>query len=213
MATGGGEELAFEAVVLAAGAAERFGGGKLVSPYKGGVLLDAALAIALAPPVRRAVVVTGSDAVAVQAAVQAYARRSDERARLTCVHAADHRQGMGASLATGVGALSDGIGGAFVFLGDMPRIPHDVLPRLADALTGGALAAAPSFDGRRGHPVLFAAPLLADLRSFSGRSGARRMLETLGSNLVLAPTNDPGVLLDVDYRDDLRSLEPGLDDG
>ncbi|HEY9219590.1 MAG TPA: NTP transferase domain-containing protein, partial [Phenylobacterium sp.] len=39
--------------MLAAGAGSRFGGGKLLTPWAGGVLLDGALAAAFAAPVRR----------------------------------------------------------------------------------------------------------------------------------------------------------------
>ena len=55
----------FEAVVLAAGAGRRFGGGKLLAPWAGGALLDGALAAALAAPARRVIVVTGTAAAEV----------------------------------------------------------------------------------------------------------------------------------------------------
>ena len=98
MATGAGE---FEAIVLAAGAGSRFGGGKLLAPWMGGVLLDGALAAAFAAPVGRVIVVTGVDSEAVAAAARAFAQRTGETERLHVVHAEDHAQGMGASLRRG----------------------------------------------------------------------------------------------------------------
>jgi len=191
-----------EAVVLAAGAGARFGGGKLLAPWRGGVLLDGALAAALAAPVRRVTVVWGADAE-VSAAARAFAARVGATERLHLVHAERHAEGLSASLRAGVEALADDCAGVFVFLGDMPRVPVAVLPRLADALGQGALAAAPQFDGRRGHPVLFSAGLFGELTTLSGDRGAAGVLDRLGDRLDLVPAPDDGVLFDVDRPADL----------
>lgn len=191
---------AFEAVLLAAGAGARFGGGKLLAPYAGGVLLDAALAAAFAAPVDRVIVVTGADAGAVVAAVRASPAVDG---RLTLVHAADHAEGMGASLRRGAAELSPACAGVFVFLGDMPRVPHAVFAPLVAAVQGGALAAAPVFEGRRGHPALIGAGLLPQLLTLTGDAGAKAILKGMGDRLALVPAPDDGVLFDVDERGDL----------
>jgi molybdenum cofactor cytidylyltransferase len=196
-----------EAVVLAAGAARRFGGGKLTAPYGGGVLIDGALAAAFAAPVRSVTVVTGTDAQAVEAAVRAYAGRSGQSARLRIVHAPDHAEGMAASLRAGIASLPPDAAGAFVFLGDMPRVPLAVLAPLADRLAAGDLCAAPMFEGKRGHPTAFAAALFPDLLALSGDEGARKVLQRIGPALVEAP--DEGVLFDVDEVADLAPKKPG----
>jgi molybdenum cofactor cytidylyltransferase len=92
----------------------------------------------------------------------------------------------------------------FIFLGDMPRVPHAVLSPLAEAVRAGAPAAAPSFEGRRGHPVVIGASLLPQLLTLTGDAGARSILKDLGDRLVLVQAPDDGVLFDVDQRGDLR---------
>jgi molybdenum cofactor cytidylyltransferase len=196
LATGAGEIGPLEAVVLAAGAGSRFGGGKLTALYRGGRLLEGALAAAFAAPVRSVTVVTGADA-AVAAAAQAF----DPRIRL--VHAADNAEGMGASLRAGIASLSEEVAGAFVFLGDMPRVPHAVLAPMAKALFAGAPAAAPVFQGRRGNPVLIARELFPELLALTGDAGARGVLQRLGDRLALVEAPDDGVLFDVDAPGDL----------
>jgi molybdenum cofactor cytidylyltransferase len=193
----------FDAIVLAAGAGSRFGGGKLLVPWAGGVLLDGALDAAFAAPVRRVTVVTGADP-RVEGAARTYAARVGQRERLSVIHASEHAEGMGASLRTGAASLTEGSEGVFVFLGDMPRVPHDVLPRLAKAVSLGAAAAAPVWEGERGHPVLFSARLLEPLKALTGDQGARAVLAGLGDRFVLVPAEDDGVLFDVDRPEALR---------
>ena len=193
MATGA----ALEAIVLAAGSGSRFGGRKLLAPWGRGVLLDAALAAAFAAPARSVMVVTGADAEVVAGAAQAF----DARVRI--VHAPDHAEGMGASLRTGVASLPADAAGAFVFLGDMPRVPVGVPASLATALAAGAPAAAPVFAGRRGNPVLIGRDLFPDLLRLTGDAGARAVLQGLGDRLALVEAPDDGVLFDVDEPSDL----------
>src|SRR6185312_10755774 len=93
--------------------------------------------------------------------------------------------------------------GAFIFLGDMPRVPTVVLQRMADAVVGGAQAAAPIFEHRRGNPVLIARSLFPQLLALTGDAGARGVLQGLGERLALVESPDDGVLFDVDLPEHL----------
>jgi len=182
--------LHLEAIVLAAGAGSRFGGGKLTAPYDGSTLLAKSLAAAFAAPVRSVRVVCGAD-LNVEAIAQA--------AGATIVWAPDHAEGLSASLRAGIASLPPACDGAFIFLGDMPRIPHDVLRPLADALAGHAVAA-PYFEGRRGHPVLLAREMFDAVMALGGDKGAGALLDGQGDRLARVSAADDGVLFDVDVR-------------
>ena len=186
------------ALVLAAGAGSRFGGGKLTAPWREGLLLEGALRAAFAAPVRSVTVVIGANAPAVAAAARTFDPRT------VIVHAADHAEGMAASLRTGLSSLPADAEGAFVFLGDMPRVPPAVLGRMARALYEGALAVAPVWQGRRGNPVLLHADLFPQLLALTGDAGARGVLQGLGEKLALVESPDDGVLFDVDTPGDLE---------
>jgi molybdenum cofactor cytidylyltransferase len=198
---------ALEAIVLAGGSGSRFGGAKLTHPWRGGALIDGALAAAFAAPARSVTVVTGADPQ-VEGAARAYADRIAAAARLKVVHCEGHAEGMGATLRTGIAALPADAAGAYVFLGDMPSIPTGILPALAEALAAGAPAAAPRFEGQRGHPVLFGAALFPRLQALTGDQGARDVLRALGDRLALVETADPGVLVDIDQTSDLDGAGP-----
>jgi molybdenum cofactor cytidylyltransferase len=186
------------ALVLAAGAGARFGGGKLLAPWRGGKLIDGAIAAALAAPVETVTVATGADP-----AVAAYL---DGNPRLQVIAAPDHAEGLAASLRAGIRSLPGNARGVLVFLGDMPLVPVPVLEPLAAALAH-APAAAPVFEGRRGHPVALSAALFPDLLALSGDRGARALLAALGAQVAEVPAPDAGVLVDVDERKDLEALQ------
>ncbi len=190
---------ALDAIVLAAGAGKRFGGGKLTSAWGDGLLLDAALAAAFASPARTVSVVWGADGRVLEAASR-FASRTGQAPRLRMIHAREHEEGMAASMQAGVEGLPRDCAGAFIFLGDMPKVPHGLPAKLAQALAAGAWAAAPVHGERRGHPVLFGARLFAVLRTQTGDRGASKLLDALGEDLALVPIDDPGVLFDVDER-------------
>ena len=182
------------AIVLAAGSGSRFGGGKLMAPWRGGVLLDGALdaAFAASPAVR---VVVGADPAA---SAHAQARGA------MIVEAKDHALGLSASLKAGIAALPKDAAGALVFLGDMPLVPHAVLAPLILALESGAPAAVPTFDGRIGNPAALSARLFGQVMALEGDRGARALIEALGGALVRIPAPDAGVLYDVDRPEDLH---------
>jgi nicotine blue oxidoreductase len=161
------------AVVLAAGAATRFG-----SP-KQALLLPRVLQRVRASSVDDVVVVAG-----------AYSLESDAQV----VHCADWELGPGASLRCGLAALGDDVEAAVVVLADGPNLHPGAIDRVVDAWrTHGVDVVAAAYGGDRGHPVLLA-------RSAWGRipdEGARA-LEPL-----LVPAEDLGSPGDVDSPGDL----------
>jgi len=182
------------AIILAAGSGSRFGGGKLMTPWRGGVLLDGALDAAFAAPVDGVTAVVGADT---RVADHARARGAK------VVEAEDHALGLSASLKAGVAALPKDATGVLVFLGDMPLVPHAVLGPLAQAIVGGAPAAVPVFEGKVGNPAALSAWLFAQVLALEGDRGARAILEGLGEALVRVQSPGAGVLIDIDRPDDL----------
>jgi len=183
-------DLKLDGILLAAGFGRRFGGGKLTHPYADGVLIDGAIAAANKAPVRNLIVVTGADPGVEAVAAQA---------GLETIFAADHALGLSASLKAGLSALPADCEGAFIFLGDMPDVPPDVLAPLADALAAGALAAQPVHKGQRGHPALISRSLFPQIMALTGDAGAGSLLKSLGDQVALVEAS-AGVLFDVDVR-------------
>ena len=181
-------------ILLAAGAARRFGGDKLLAVLPAGEAIGVAALHALRAvlPTVIAVVRPGDDALA--------ALFAGHGARVVHCERAD--EGMGASLACGVDASADASGWV-VALADMPWIATATIRAVADAIASGASLAAPVYRGERGHPVGFAASHRAALSALEGDEGARAILAHAGAALVRIHVDDAGVLRDVDAPGDL----------
>jgi molybdenum cofactor cytidylyltransferase len=198
------------AVVLAAGASRRFGSDKLLHPVtRHGVTLPLA-AHSLLPwlyTFRQVSVVVRPGSEAFCDAIEA-ALGVTRAAAICWEFCEDAAEGMAASLACGVYA-NRAAAGWLIGLADMPAVPLAAIVGVRNALLGGAGLAVPSFDGRRGHPVGFAAHYLDELLSLQGDAGARSLLERDGSEVVHVGTCDEGIFTDIDSPDDLRCVLPG----
>jgi molybdenum cofactor cytidylyltransferase len=181
-------------ILLAAGAAKRFGSPKLLHPLPDGVPVGVASARALVQAVPNTLaVVQPGDRLLIEA-FSAIGLRIVENPL------ADH--GMGTSLAAGISAAGEA-SGWLIALADMPWIRPATIRVLADRLRDGAPMVAPIVDGRRGHPVGFSRRWGDKLRTLGGDDGARSLLAEHADQLVLVASMDAGVLKDVDHADDL----------
>lgn len=186
------------ALVLAAGAGRRFGGGKLVAPWRGAPLVVWAVRAALTARVEQVTVVVGAEAEAVR---QALAEVVDDRVRL--IAAPDWDQGQSASLRAGVQSLPHDARAAAVFLGDMPCVDPVLADRLLDAVLAGAPAARLWSTSGPAHPAAFSASVFPELVALTGDQGARALFDRWGAAVALFETDDPGATLDIDVRADL----------
>lgn len=196
----------YHALVLAAGAASRFGGKKMLAEWNGRALVATATEIALLAPVASVTVVLGCDAAAVANALKPLAGPG-----LRVTQCENWATGISASLRAGIRALPSDARGAVIFLGDMPRVPPGLAGQLLTALDEGAPAAVAVFRGAPAHPVAFARELFAGLCALTGERGARSLLETLGG-VVRVDNDDRGSVFDVDTsRDHLALLSITLE--
>jgi molybdenum cofactor cytidylyltransferase len=178
----------FGAILLAAGLSKRMGGpNKLLQPYRGKPLAVHALETLSTLGLSDCLAVTGRDAEAMEALAAPYGFR--------CVYNSRYAEGMGTSIAAGAAAISGGLAGIFVCLGDMPAVLASDYAALAHSLKPGAVAV-PVYQGMRGHPVLFCASLRGALSQLTGDQGARSILANRA--VLRIESENPGVLLDFD---------------
>jgi len=114
-------------------------------------------------------------------------------------------RGMLSSLQIGLAAVPPACQSVFFHPCDMPLIQPETLGLLLAALTNAVpetLAAVPTLDGRRGHPVLIRSAWIPVFMSLPSASSARTLLDAFPGSTIEVPVQDTGVRRDFDTRDD-----------
>ena len=184
-------------LVLAAGAASRFGRQKQLATLDGMPLLEHALRAMTSTPVGRIVVMLGSGADEIVAGVNLHGAEP-----LVC---ARWEEGQSASLACGLAELA-ACEAVVVTLGDQPRMSPDAIRRVIAARNGSPAVRA-TYGGTPGHPVLLERELFEPLRNVSGDKGARNLLMSV--QVLDVPCDDLGGGEDVDTPAELDALRAG----
>jgi len=134
-----------------------------------------------------------------------------------------YKTGMASSIRAGLGAVAtccdgpgcDGPGcdGAMFLLGDQPLVDTGVLLQLIRAFTGKGIVI-PTFQGKQGNPVIFAAGFFPQLQQLKGDVGGRVLFDAYPEAICRVPVETNGVCFDLDTPEDYHWLcqqEGGVD--
>ncbi|MFF2412255.1 NTP transferase domain-containing protein [Streptomyces sp. NPDC058092] len=189
-------------LLLAAGGGRRLGGRpKALLDHRGRPLVEHAVRALREGGCDRVQVVLGAAAEEVRA-------RADLAGCPVTVNPA-WAEGMGSSLRAGLGALAGtGADAALVLLVDQPGIGADAVARVRSAYRSRRSLVAASYDGERGHPVLFGADRWADVAAGAvGDQGARAYLRAHRDAITLVECSDVAQAYDIDTVEDLKHLD------
>jgi molybdenum cofactor cytidylyltransferase len=190
-------------IVLAAGNSARFraesGGTKQLLPYRGRVLLDAALDTARACAFDQRIVTLGGSAEAIRARV--------DLSGFTSVDVPAAGSGCGASVSTAVGAVDPRADGVVLLLGDQPQVQAATVAALVAAAAGRAIGVC-RYDDGLGHPFWFRREVFGALLGLHGDKAVWKLLHSEHYGVTEVPVAGP-VPIDVDTRADYEQLLAG----
>jgi molybdenum cofactor cytidylyltransferase len=181
------------AVVLAAGLSLRMGLPKVLLPWASDrSIIEHILLQIQAAGVDEIVVVTGRAADEVRAIA--------ERVGASAVHNPNYQTGeMLSSLKVGLQALPEHVTAALVVLGDQPRIQPETVIAVLHAYTegqGGIIA--PSYQMRRGHPILIERRYWSELLALPADGALRDLLNAHAQEIAYIVVDNDSVLNDID---------------
>ena len=117
----------------------------------------------------------------------------------------DYEQGMITSIQAGIRSLHADAEGALLFLVDHPLTSVATIESLVENFKPGRIVL-PTFEGRRGHPVLFSKAVLEEILAVPVTEGANGIVWTDPSRIIEVPVEDPGIRIDVDTPEDFHRL-------
>ncbi len=190
------------ALVLAAGAGERFGGGKLLQNLPNGkTIIQHVVDVVKQQKFAQIVVVVGYEADLV--------RKSIDDPLVDIVLNPNWRDGASTSLKSGVNALKPTCDACMIFLGDQPLISKDLMQALCSAyLLTNMPIVYPVIKGVHANPVLLDRSIFSAINTLKGDVGARALFNRFSVQEV--NWDDEQAFWDVDTPGDLSRIRSAV---
>jgi molybdenum cofactor cytidylyltransferase len=187
-------------LILAAGESTRMGTPKATLTYRGRTFLERILQTLGEAEIGRSVVVLGHQAEEIQ-------RRIEIEAAQVVINP-DYRSGQTSSLQVGLRALmADEPEAVLLCLVDHPAVCAETVRRIVATFRRcGAPVVIPTYQGRRGHPVLIAQQVFAELLELASDAGADSVVRRYRPATQFVEVEDEGVVIDVDDPESYRRL-------
>jgi molybdenum cofactor cytidylyltransferase len=181
-------------LVLGAGASQRYGPPKQLLPFRGTTMLGWVVEQAQrATGLDEVVVVLGRAADQIREQVDFGAARVIENAVFG--------EGCSSSYRAGIGALHSASEAIMIILGDLPGVTPEITDRVAEAWREReAPITLCSYQGRKGHPMIFARSMFAQLVDLHGDKAAWKLVD---ANAALVHE----VHFDFPYPEDINTPE------
>lgn len=185
-------------IVLAAGAAQRFGSPKQLVRIDGRPLLHAVIG--------RGVAVAGHSVIVVLGAYAAELGPLLRHTSATVVVNRQWREGIGSSIRTGIAALPGTTEAVLILLADQPAVTAEDLRRLVGVWRRQpSQIVAAQYGTITGAPAIFPRWCFAELGALRGDQGARALLRRHSERLARVPMASAAI--DIDTPEDLLQIE------
>ena len=185
------------AIILAAGASTRMKQQKLLLPFNGKTIIETVVENIAQTVNSNIMVVLGSHLDQIREQIVNYNVKF-------CLNE-NFMDGMLSSVICGFSALPEGAEAALIFLGDQPQIPSHTTGLVVDAWRqSGKGIIMPTFNGRRGHPLLIETRYKAEIEQLDPEKGLRTLSEKFKNDVYEVECNIPEILRDIDTPEEYQ---------
>ncbi|WP_372947091.1 NTP transferase domain-containing protein [Mariniphaga sp.] len=186
------------AIILAAGASTRMKTQKLLLPWNGKTIIETVVENASKLVQSNVVVVLGSHREAISKQIK------KPYLRYTVNH--NFQDGMLSSVICGFRALPENADAAFICLGDQPHISPGIFRQVAEAWkTSNKGIVIPTFDGKRGHPVLIETKYKNEIEKLEPEKGLRVLSQKFAEDVHEVECGFAEILRDIDTPEDYKN--------
>ena len=186
------------AILLAAGQSKRMGELKQLMPFGRSTIVGQAVDNLLGSAVVEVIVVVGYKAEDVIKAIAAKPIRM--------VINPDYEQGMSTSIIAGLGLVHGGVQGVMLALGDQPLVNSETIDILIEEFCNHDKGiAVPTYQGRRGHPIIFAIKYKKQLLKLKGDVGGRQIIKDHPDDVLDVAVDSESIVADFDTTDDYQA--------
>ncbi len=117
-----------------------------------------------------------------------------------------YEQGMSTSIVTGLRLVDNKAQAVMITLADQPFICINIIDSLIETFfhhNKGIVI--PTYQGRRGHPVIFAVKYKEELLKLTGDIGGRQIIKRHSEDVVEMPVDSESINVDIDTLSDYYS--------
>jgi molybdenum cofactor cytidylyltransferase len=186
------------AILLAAGQSKRMGKLKQLMPFGQSTIVEQAVDNLLGSAVYEVIVVVGYRAEDVIKAIAA------KPIRLAINP--DYEHGMSTSIIAGLNLVHSRVQGIMLALGDQPLVNSQTINRLIEEFYNHDKGiAVPTYQGSRGHPIIFAIKYKEKLLKLKGDVGGRQIIKDHPGDVLEVAVNSESIVADFDTTDDYQA--------
>ena len=186
-------------ILLSGGSSLRMGTPKALLNFAGKTFIEKIVADYREIGCDPIIVVTGEHTDVIRKVVDSY--------NILCVVNDHPESGPFSSLKIGVNVLSRDCAGFFVAPVDHPAVAVQTLRRMLQRWQSNSQQAIkPTYRGSGGHPVLMGRKWIKYIQEWPISSNLRRLMREKSDNVINLPISDPGILINVDSKDDYHKL-------
>lgn len=192
-------------IIMASGYSKRMGSNKLLLPYKNKPIIEHVLDNVMSSGLKSVTLVSGQDEVLEIGRLK----------NVRTVYNSHAQDGQSASIKAGI--LNSPPCQGYMFLtGDQPLLDMETIKLLADTFENNKqFITVPSFQGKKGNPVIFPERFKEELLELQGDTGGREIIKRHPDSVIFVEVKNGYVLWDIDTKEDyikLQELNLGMRD-
>ncbi len=189
------------AILLAAGQSKRMGQPKQLMPFGKSTIFGQTVDNLLGSTVNEIIVVLGY--------------RAQEMSKILATRPVkialnpDYKQGMSTSVVAGLKLVNSQAQVVLLALADQPLIDTQTINKLIEEYRKNDMGIiVPTYQGRRGHPIIFSIKYKDKLMNLKGDVGGKQIVEEHPQDVLEVPVDSEAIIIDINTLSDYHSLLP-----